>query len=66
MFFFFFGHPKCDNVWKFQNRLIKELFVDFDKQGESEGFDSCDWHSNLAQIESNSYFFADVTMKFDG
>ena len=36
------------------------------KQGKSEGFDSCDRPSNLAQIWSKSSFFsARVTLKFD-
>ena len=36
------------------------------KQGKSEGFDSCDWPSNLAQIWSKSSIFsACVTLKFD-
>ena len=35
------------------------------KQGKSEGFDSCNWPSNLAQIGSKSNFLVGVTMKFD-
>ena len=42
------------------------LSYDF-KQGKSEGFDSCDRPSNLAQIWSKSSIFsACVTLKFDG
>ena len=39
----------------------------FRKQGKSEGFDSCDRPSNLAQISSKSSIFLSlVTLKFDG
>ena len=45
--------PKLANVeW-----ILKE-------QGKSEGFDSCDWPSNL-KLDSNHQFFR-VTVKFDG
>ena len=33
----------------------QELF--FETQGKSEGFDSCDWPSNLTQIELKSSIF---------
>ena len=36
------------------------------KQGKSEGFDSCDWLSNLTQIGLSVDFSARVTLKFDG
>ena len=37
------------------------------KQGKSEGFDSCDRPTNLTQIGiKSSISFAHVTLKFDG
>ena len=36
------------------------------KQGKSEGFDSCDWPSNLTQIGFKSSIFQPVTLKFNG
>ena len=37
------------------------------QQGKSEGFDSCDWRSNLTQIGFKSLiFFACMTLKVDG
>ena len=39
---------------------VKELDVIVHKQGKSEGFDSCDWPSNLAQIWFKSSIFQPV------
>ena len=36
------------------------------QQGKSEGFDSCDWPSNLNQIEFKSSIFQPLTLQFDG
>ena len=46
-------------------------FLDFldtiKQQGKSEGFDSCDWPSNLTEIGlKSSNFSARETLKFDG
>ena len=41
---------------------FNSLRTDKPKQGKSEGFDSCDWPSNL-KLDSNHWFFP---LKFDG
>ena len=38
----------------------KSMKLHFEKQGKSEGFDSCDWPSNLTQIGFESSIFHPV------
>ena len=52
--------------WRFLSRVTLKIDLRYDlEQGKSEGFDSCDRPSNLAQIWSKSDFSACVTLKFD-
>ena len=56
---------KCLYIYHIQCKW-SAIFSLLPKQGKSEGFDSCDWPSNLAQIWSKSSIFsACVTLKFD-
>ena len=56
---------KCSIQVKISD-ILSHMTLKFDgqpwKKGKSEGFDSCDWPSNLAQIGSKSYFLAGVTL----
>ena len=46
--------------------LVKQATASQSEQGKSEGFDSCDRPSNLAQMGSKYNFLVSVTLKFAG
>ena len=49
-------------TWSLLHDIISTAKVDsrsdIDKQGKSEGFDSCNWPSSLLKLESNRWFFS--------
>ena len=48
---------KNEGCYEFSKRIFKECLILQSKQGKSEGFDSCDWPSNLKLEDSNRQFF---------